>query len=76
MPVTTEITVSQLSRLVGLADAPTIVDARIHDDHRADPRLLPASLRCDHRTTKTWGSSYAGKGVMAQLAQPQPKGLR
>jgi hypothetical protein len=29
MPLITEITVSQLSRLVGLADAPTIIDVRI-----------------------------------------------
>jgi len=76
VPLTTEITVSQLSPLVGLADAPTIVDVRIDDDHRADPRLLPASLRRDYRTAGTWGSAYAGKGVMAQPAQPQPKGPR
>jgi rhodanese-related sulfurtransferase len=64
MPLTTEITVSQLSRLVGLPDAPAIVDVRIDEDYRADARLLPGSLRRDHRTTGTWGSAYAGKTVI------------
>ena len=41
MPSTTEITVSQLSRLVGLPNAPTIVDVRVDEDVAADPRLLP-----------------------------------
>ncbi|TIW30716.1 MAG: sulfurtransferase, partial [Mesorhizobium sp.] len=45
MPSTTAITVSQLSRLIGLPGAPAIVDVRIEDDYNADPRLLPASSR-------------------------------
>ena len=45
MPSTTAITVAQLSRLVGLPDAPVLVDVRIDEDYDADPRLLPASSR-------------------------------
>ena len=37
MPSTTAITVSQLSRLVGLPGAPVIVDVRIDEDFDADP---------------------------------------
>ena len=40
MPATTLITVQQLPRLIGLPISPTVVDVRIDDDHRADPRAL------------------------------------
>jgi rhodanese-related sulfurtransferase len=61
MPLTIEITVPQLSRLIGLPTAPPIVDVRIDDDYQADPRLLPASLRRDHRAVETWARDYAGR---------------
>jgi hypothetical protein len=44
------ITVAQLGRLVGTPEAPVIVDVRGDTDHASDPRLLPASVRRDHRT--------------------------
>ncbi|TPK65196.1 sulfurtransferase [Mesorhizobium sp. B2-4-15] len=64
MPSTTAITVSQLSRLVGLPGAPAIVDVRIDEDFDADPRLLPASSRRDFKTVSTWASDFAGKPVV------------
>lgn len=64
MPLTTEITTQQLTRLVGLPNAPAIVDVRIDDDYRADPRLLPGSCRRDWRTSESWASAYAGKTVV------------
>ncbi|TPK90883.1 sulfurtransferase [Mesorhizobium sp. B2-4-12] len=64
MPSTTAITVSQLSRLVGLPGAPAIVDVRTDEDFDADPRLLPASSRRDFRTVSTWTSDFAGKPVV------------
>lgn len=45
MPSPTEISVSQLGRLVGTADTPFIVDVRVDDDVAADPRLLPTAVR-------------------------------
>ncbi len=45
MPSPTQITVSQLSRLIGLPDAPVIVDICIDEDFDLDPRLLPTSFR-------------------------------
>lgn len=41
----TEITVSKLSRLIGMPDAPVLVDVRIDEDFQNDPRLIPASFR-------------------------------
>ena len=64
MPSTTEITTQQLSRLIGLAHAPTIVDVRIDEDYAADPRLLPGSRRRDFRDTAAWAGEYQGSTVI------------
>ena len=63
MPSTTAITVSQLSRLIGLPGAPVIIDVRIDEDFDADPRLLPASSRRDFKTVSTWAAEFVGKPV-------------
>ena len=49
MPSPTEITVSQLSRLIGLPNAPVILDVRTDEDYAGDPRLMPGSRRRDFR---------------------------
>jgi rhodanese-related sulfurtransferase len=71
MPSTSEITVAQLSRLVGLPTAPALVDVRIDDDYRADPRLLPGSLRHDHQAWPQWASDYRGKTVIVVCQKGQ-----
>ena len=60
----TEITVQQLSRLIGLPGAPVIVDVRIDDDFNADPSLIPGSHRRDFRLVQSWAKSFAGKSVV------------
>ncbi len=60
----TEITTQQLSRLIGVPNAPAIVDLRIDEDYAADPRLLPGSRRRDYRTTASWASDYRGRTVI------------
>lgn len=64
MPSNTEITVSQLSRLVGLPNAPMIVDVRTAEDYEADPRLLPATQRRDFRSVPAWAAELAGRNVV------------
>jgi rhodanese-related sulfurtransferase len=64
MPSTTEITVSQLSRLVGLPRAPTIIDVRLDDDVAADPSLLPGASRRPFQKVATWSRDYAGTSVI------------
>lgn len=59
-----QITPAQLSRLVGLPDAPVLIDVRIDEDFDADPRLLPASERRSHRDVAGWASAYAGRKVV------------
>ncbi|MDX8537919.1 chromate resistance protein [Mesorhizobium abyssinicae] len=64
MPSTTEITVQQLCRLVGLPDAPVLIDVRIDEDYQADPRLLPASCRRNFRTVANWAGEFTGSRVV------------
>ena len=64
MPSTTEITVQQLSRLIGLPTSPIIIDVRTNEDYEADPRLLPGSVRCDHATLDSWADRYRGGKVI------------
>jgi rhodanese-related sulfurtransferase len=64
MSFPTEITSSQLSRLVGLPNFADIVDVRTDEDFAADPRLIPGSRRRDFRTTKQWSSDYRARSVI------------
>ena len=64
MPFPTEITVTQLSRLIGLPDAPALIDVRTEDDFQADPRLIPGSIRKDHRQLSEWNMQAAGTPVI------------
>ncbi|MET3519259.1 sulfurtransferase/chromate resistance protein [Mesorhizobium abyssinicae] len=64
MPSTTEITVQQLCRLVGLPDAPVLIDVRIDEDYQVDPRLLPASCRRDFRTVASWATEFTDSRVV------------
>lgn len=61
MPSNEQITVAQLSRLVGLPDAPAIIDVRIDEDVAADRVFLPGSVRRDYRTVADWGAEFAGQ---------------
>jgi len=64
MPSTTEITVPQLARLVGLPSAPRLIDVRTDEDAAADPRLLPGARRRAFAETASWAAEHAGKAVV------------
>ena len=65
------INVAQLNRLIGTPDAPVIIDVRIDNDHAADPRMLPASVRRDYRTVASWAGEYAGRSVVVVCQRGQ-----
>jgi rhodanese-related sulfurtransferase len=71
MSLPTSITVSQLSRLVGLPTAPETVDVRIDEDYRADTRLLPGSLRRAHHEVESWATTYRSKSVIVVCQRGQ-----
>jgi rhodanese-related sulfurtransferase len=64
MSSSTRITAAQLSRLVGLPDAPTLIDVRIPDDLALDPRILPGADRRSHKDVSGWARDYAGRRVV------------
>ena len=61
MPSPTEISVPQLTRLVGLPDAPSIIDVRSTQDYDADPTLIPGGLRREHGAVASWADAYRGR---------------
>lgn len=69
MPAPTEITVSQLSRLLGTPNAPVIVDVRIDDDFAADPDLIPASWRHPHTDIDALAAELEGRHVVVYCQQ-------
>jgi rhodanese-related sulfurtransferase len=64
VPSTTEITVSQLSRLVGLPQAPAIIDVRADEEFISDPRLIPGSRRRAFGADASWAMDYDGQSVI------------
>ncbi len=64
MPSPTEITATQLSRLIGTPDAPVLVDVRIDEDFNADPRLVPGAIRHSHDTMAETAAGLADRKVV------------
>lgn len=64
MPSPTQITVAQLSRLIGLPGAPAIVDVRTLEEFTADSRLIPTARQQDALDAPGWAHHYRGKSVI------------
>jgi len=63
MPAPDAITTAQLSRLLGTADVPLVVDVRTPEDYAKDPRLLPTSVQHSHTDVASWAGKYANRKV-------------
>ncbi|MBX2806119.1 MAG: sulfurtransferase/chromate resistance protein [Hyphomicrobiales bacterium] len=64
MPSPNEITVAQLSRLIGTPACPTLIDVRTNEDFDADPRLIPASTHHSHRDVEALAPALRGQKVV------------
>ena len=64
MPSPNQITVSQLSRLIGTPSAPVIIDVCIDEDFNADPRLIPSAFRHSHADICSISTGLSGKRVV------------
>ncbi len=64
MPQPNQITPAQLLRLIGLPDAPAIVDVRLPADLAADPRLIPGSFALPHDQFTTAPARLIGQRVV------------
>jgi rhodanese-related sulfurtransferase len=64
MPSPTEISVAQLSRIIGLPGAPMLVDVRPCDDRDTGRHLLPTARQMKSQTVSTWAHSFSGRRVI------------
>jgi rhodanese-related sulfurtransferase len=61
MPSPTEITVTQLSRLIGTPNAPVIIDVSMDDAYEADPRMIPTAIRHPYQDARSLLPRLAGQ---------------
>jgi len=66
----------KLSRLIGTASVPTLVDVRLEEDFAADPRLIPGATRRSHLDVQDWAGALAGQStvVICQKGQKLSEG--
>jgi len=69
MPSPTEITVSQLARLLGTAAAPVIIDVRNDDDFALDPDFVPGAKRHPHGEVAALAPDLADQRVVIYCQQ-------
>jgi rhodanese-related sulfurtransferase len=60
----TSISSDKLSRLIGTARAPALIDVRLDEDFAADPRLIPGAERRSHLDVRDWASRMTGQSVV------------
>ena len=82
MSTFTTISSDKLTRLIGTANAPVLIDVRTDEDFAADPRLIPGSIKLSHDNVSGWGSELSGRSAIvaclrgAKLAQGTAAWLR
>jgi rhodanese-related sulfurtransferase len=64
MPSPTEISVAQLSRIIGLPGVPVLVDVRPCDDGGSGQRSLPTARQMESQTVSTWAHNFSGQRVI------------
>jgi rhodanese-related sulfurtransferase len=58
------ISADKLFRLLGSSQSPLLLDVRLNEDVDADPMLLPAAVRRDHRTVEHWAAEIRSPSVV------------
>ena len=58
------ISTEKLSRLIGTANTPALIDLRIDEDFAADPRLIPGAIRRSHLDIQDWAGGLKGRSVV------------
>lgn len=64
MPSPNQITVSQLNRLIGTPNCPTLIDVCVDEDFELDPRLIPSAFRFPHKEIEKLIPSLLNKKVV------------
>ncbi len=69
MPQPNQIAPAQLARLVGLPDAPAILDVRLPEDLASDPRLIPGSFLMPHTACDPAPTRLLGRRAVVVCAR-------
>jgi rhodanese-related sulfurtransferase len=69
MPSMNTISVDKLARLIGTPHCPALIDVRSDEDYKADPRLIPGSMRRCHADVAAWTGEFAGRSAVAICQQ-------
>src|SRR5690349_12305878 len=78
----TTISPDKLSRLIGTANMPALIDVRTDEDFAADQRLIPGAIRRSHQDAGDWSGTFSGNSAIvvcmrgAKLAQGTAAWLR
>jgi rhodanese-related sulfurtransferase len=60
----TSISPDKLSRLIGTAKAPVLIDVRSDDEFASEPRLIPGASRRSHQTIDSWKEGLQDRSVV------------
>ena len=60
----TSISADKLSRLIGTAHTPVLIDVRLDEEFDADPRVIPGAIRRSHLNTHEWAPPLTGRSVI------------
>ena len=58
------ISIDKLSRLIGTAKCPILIDVRTEEDFRADPRLVPGAIRRPFAAAPEWAQEFTGRSAV------------
>jgi len=67
----TTISPDKLSRLIGTANAPALIDVRTDEDFAADQRLIPGAVRRNHQEAADWGEEFSGRSAIVVCLRGQ-----
>jgi len=67
----TTISAEKLSRLIGTANVPTLIDVRTAEDFAADQRLIPGAIRRNHEEAGSWGHEFSGRPAIVVCLRGQ-----
>jgi hypothetical protein len=72
----TSISPDKLSRLIGTANAPTLINVRIDEHFAADPHLIPGGARQNRKYENLKGTRKVGDSDATRLGRAPAWGLR
>ena len=67
----TTISPDKLSKLIGTANTPALIDVRTDEDFAADPRLIPGAVRRNHADAAGWGEEFSGRPAIVVCLRGQ-----